>query len=116
MNDLWLLEGSALKLDCIYTRPKDVNPQTFDFYFNGVLVENDKNGFQVCTCRFSFVTRYFAYQVTEVEDESSSSEFCNQVSLKQIYLASNYIERYTVLVAKIKKAYTIFSPIRPPLP
>lgn len=49
VNDLWLLEGSALKLDCIYTRPKDVNPQTFDFYFNGVLVENDKNGFQVTT-------------------------------------------------------------------
>lgn len=49
LNDYWLLEGSPLKLDCIYTRPKNVNPQTFDFYFNGVLVENEKNGFTVTT-------------------------------------------------------------------
>ena len=47
LNDYWLLEGSPLKLDCIYTRPKTVTPQTFDFYYNGVLVENGKNGFTV---------------------------------------------------------------------
>ena len=47
LNDLWLTKGSQLKLDCVYTRPKTEQPQTFDFYINGLLIQDGSHGFSV---------------------------------------------------------------------
>ena len=45
--DYWLIKGSPLKLDCIYTRPKNADPETFDFIYNGRVVEHRLDGFEV---------------------------------------------------------------------
>ena len=47
LNDLWLTKGSQLKLDCVYTRPKTKQPQTFDFYIKGHLIQHGSHGFSV---------------------------------------------------------------------
>ena len=44
---LWRTKGSQLKLDCVYTRPKTEQPQTFDFYINGLLIQDGSHGFSV---------------------------------------------------------------------
>ena len=49
LTHLWLLDGSSLRLDCIYTRPSNAPADSADFYYNGQIISVDNNfGFEVC--------------------------------------------------------------------
>ena len=44
---LYLIKGSDLKIDCIYSRPDTSIPTSVDFYHDGNLIVHGENGFGV---------------------------------------------------------------------